>query len=168
MLHAGGKYHAYLLDHTFCLAFPGDGWSSRVLDAVVHGCIPVIVQDESEMFFEGAFAAAGLGFDYADFSVRIAEDGLRSSLVSTLKAIPQSRVAEMRARVLLVRDYFVYKDMRLPDADERRELLKAGHARTRTPSFCSPWRRGARARPRTPPGQPGGVATAQPPAAGAT
>ena len=73
MLHAGGKYHAYLLDHTFCLAFPGDGWSSRVLDAVVHGCIPVIVQDESEMFFEGAFAAAGLGFDYAD-SVRIAED----------------------------------------------------------------------------------------------
>ena len=125
MLHAGGKYHAYLLDHTFCLAFPGDGWSSRVLDAVVHGCIPVIVQDESEMFFEGAFAAAGLGFDYADFSVRIAEDGLRS-LVSTLKAIPQSRVAEMRARVLLVRDYFVYKDMYSPDADERRELLKAG------------------------------------------
>ena len=25
------------------------------------------------MFFEGAFAASGLGFDYDDFSIRIAE-----------------------------------------------------------------------------------------------
>ena len=57
------------------------------------------------------------------------------SLVTTLKAIPQSRVAEMRARVLLVRDYFVYKDMYSPDADERRELLKAGRP-NQTPSFA--------------------------------
>ena len=89
------------------------------------------------MFFEGAVAAAGLGFDYSDFSVRIAEDGLRS-LVTVLKAIPQSRVAEMRARVLLVRDYFVYKDMYSPDADERRELL--GGPPDQDASFCSPWR----------------------------
>ena len=54
--------------HTFCLAFPGDGWSSRVLDAVVHGCVPVVVQDESDMFFEGAFRTAGLPVDYEDFS----------------------------------------------------------------------------------------------------
>lgn len=52
------RYHDELKEHTFCLAFPGDGWSSRVLDAVTHGCIPVVVQDESEMFFEGAFAGA--------------------------------------------------------------------------------------------------------------
>ena len=28
------RYHHELKQHTFCLAFPGDGWSSRVLDAV--------------------------------------------------------------------------------------------------------------------------------------
>ena len=28
------RYHDELKQHTFCLAFPGDGWSSRVLDAV--------------------------------------------------------------------------------------------------------------------------------------
>ena len=38
------RYHEELMEHTFCLAFPGDGWSSRVLDAVVHGCIPVVIQ----------------------------------------------------------------------------------------------------------------------------
>ena len=42
-------------------------------DAVVHGCIPVIVQDSSFMFFEGAFAAAGLNIDFADFSLRLPE-----------------------------------------------------------------------------------------------
>ena len=44
------------------------------------------------MFFEGAFEAAGLGFDYADFSVRIAERDL-PDLVTTLRAIPPARVA---------------------------------------------------------------------------
>jgi hypothetical protein len=34
------QYHKELQQHTFCLAFPGDGWSSRVLDAVTHGCLP--------------------------------------------------------------------------------------------------------------------------------
>ena len=29
-----------------------------MLDAVVHGCIPVVIEDESLMFFEGAFAEA--------------------------------------------------------------------------------------------------------------
>ena len=74
-LHSS-RYHDELMGHTFCLAFPGDGWSSRVLDAVVHGCIPVIVQDMSEMFFEGSFSASGLPIDYANFSVRIAEQDL--------------------------------------------------------------------------------------------
>ena len=62
----------------------GDGWSSRVLDAVVHGCIPVVIQDESEMFFEGAFTASGLPIDYSDFSVRLLEAEL-PDLVTKLK-----------------------------------------------------------------------------------
>ena len=92
-------YHQELMDHTFCLAFPGDGWSSRVLDAVVHGCIPVIIQDESEMFFEGAFAAAGLPIDYDDFSIRLLEAEL-PDLVTRLKAVPPERIARMRRVVV--------------------------------------------------------------------
>ena len=123
------------MGHTFCLAFPGDGWSSRVLDAVVHGCIPVViqvhristptsppptlqtlspcqstctcnmhmhmrmrmrlvVQDESEMFFEGAFRAAGLPVDYDDFSIRVLEADL-PDLVPRLKAVPKPTVRRM-------------------------------------------------------------------------
>ena len=61
----------------------GDGWSSRVLDAAVHGCVPVVLQDESEMFFEGSFAAAGLPFDYANFSLRLPEVELPRLLLAT-------------------------------------------------------------------------------------
>jgi hypothetical protein len=119
------RYHDELMDHTFCLAFPGDGWSSRVLDAVVHGCIPVVVQDQSEMFFEGSFASAGLPLDYANFSVRLLEKDL-PDLVRVLRAVPQPEVLRMRKAVLWLRDYFVYKDMFTPDASERARLLGLG------------------------------------------
>ncbi len=118
-------YHADLRSHTYCLAFPGDGWSSRVLDAVVHGCIPVVVEDSSQMFLEGAFDAAGLSFDYEAFSVRVPEDAI-PTMLSRLDAIPPAKVVEMRRAVLRVRDYFVYKDMYNPDAQDRRVLLREG------------------------------------------
>ena len=123
-LHSA-RYHEELMGHTFCLAFPGDGWSSRVLDAVVHGCIPVVVQDESEMFFEGAFAAAGLPVDYNEFSIRLLESEL-PSLVSVLKAVSEAKARRMRRMVLWLRDYFVYKDMYNPSAKDRADLLSAG------------------------------------------
>jgi hypothetical protein len=152
------RYHDELLRHTFCLAFPGDGWSSRVLDGIIHGCVPVIVevvasyfhllgpraqissrcatplltmprcsnsgvpvptcslhppsptQDESSMFFEGAFALVGLGIDFPDFSVRLPEARLHE-LVDVLLAIPEPEVRRLQANALLVRDYFIYKDM---------------------------------------------------------
>eukprot|EP00966_Prymnesium_polylepis_P141305 3263475-Prymnesium_polylepis.1 len=115
------------MEHTFCVAWPGDGWSSRVLDAVVHGCIPVVIQDESHMFFEGAFAAVGFNFDYEAFSVRIAE-AEQHTMVERLAAIPRRQVARMQRLVLRVRDYFVYKDMYNPDRRDRRALLQAGRS----------------------------------------
>lgn len=124
-----GRYHDELLRHTFCLAFPGDGWSSRVLDGIIHGCVPVIVEDESSMFFEGAFALVGLGIDYPDFSVRLPEARLHE-LVDVLVAIPEHEVRRLQANALLVRDYFVYKDMYNPphrgDRHTRADLLAAG------------------------------------------
>ena len=38
-----GPYSEHLLRSRFCLVLPGDGWSPRAEDAVLHGCIPVVV-----------------------------------------------------------------------------------------------------------------------------
>ena len=39
------KYDEELSTSTFCGVLPGWGWSGRMEDAVLHGCIPVILQD---------------------------------------------------------------------------------------------------------------------------
>ena len=38
------NYGADLSSSTFCGVLPGWGWSGRMEDAVLHGCIPVIMQ----------------------------------------------------------------------------------------------------------------------------
>lgn len=38
-----GDYSELLSSSSFCLVLPGDGWSARMDDATVHGCIPVII-----------------------------------------------------------------------------------------------------------------------------
>ena len=49
----GGAYSRDLARSEFCIVPPGgDGWSSRVDDAVRHGCIPVIIMDNVDMPFE--------------------------------------------------------------------------------------------------------------------
>lgn len=39
------NYRQLLLTSTFCLAPYGHGWGLRLVQAVQHGCIPVVVQD---------------------------------------------------------------------------------------------------------------------------
>jgi len=90
--------------------------------------IPVVVQDESEMFFEGAFTEAGLPLDYANFSLRFGEAEL-PQLVKRLRAISPERILELRRAALWVRDYFVYKDMYNPSASRRADLLATGRQR---------------------------------------
>ena len=120
-------YHKELADSTFCLAFPGDGWSSRVLDGVIHGCVPVIFQDESYMFLQGAFAAVGAGIDYANFSITLPEAEL-PRLLEHLDAVTPAQLAAYQRTLLWVRDYFVYKDLYSPYRFVRRELLGRGRA----------------------------------------
>lgn len=38
-----GDYSELLAASIFCLVLPGDGWSARMDDATLHGCIPVII-----------------------------------------------------------------------------------------------------------------------------
>lgn len=38
------NYHEDLANSIFCGVFPGDGWSGRMEDSILQGCIPVIIQ----------------------------------------------------------------------------------------------------------------------------
>jgi hypothetical protein len=60
-------------------------------DAILHGCIPVIIQDNVHLPFETIL-------DYDSFSVRI-DEGAASHLPHILKAIPKHTVATMQVRV---------------------------------------------------------------------
>lgn len=38
------NYHKDIANSIFCGAFPGDGWSGRMEDSILQGCVPVIIQ----------------------------------------------------------------------------------------------------------------------------
>ena len=86
----------------------GDGWSSRVDDAVRHGCIPVIIMDGVHMPFEGVL-------DYAAFSMRVPERHLEQ-LDALLRAVTPQRQAAMREATRKVWTRFTYASSFLDDA----------------------------------------------------
>lgn len=45
-------YNQLLQNATFCGAMPGDGYSARLEDSIINGCIPVIIQDFVHLAFE--------------------------------------------------------------------------------------------------------------------
>ena len=49
-----------------CRPAAGDGWSPRAEDAVLHGCIPVVIKDDVDEVFASLL-------DWSTFSIRIAE-----------------------------------------------------------------------------------------------
>lgn len=38
------RYHEELASSVFCGVMPGDGWSGRMEDSILQGCIPVVIQ----------------------------------------------------------------------------------------------------------------------------
>lgn len=43
------NYHEDLASSVFCGVMPGDGWSGRMEDSILQGCIPVIIQVNSKL-----------------------------------------------------------------------------------------------------------------------
>ncbi|GJP79128.1 hypothetical protein CLOP_g9378 [Closterium sp. NIES-67] len=95
-----GEYGQQLSSSRFCGVFPGDGFSARMEDAMLHGCIPVIVQDGIWMAFERHL-------NYSEFAVRVAEDEI-PHMVDILRAIPPNRVQELLAGVESVWQRWAY------------------------------------------------------------
>ncbi|OCF32658.1 hypothetical protein I316_05579 [Kwoniella heveanensis BCC8398] len=108
------------------------GWSPRTNDAIFAGCIPVLIAEGSHYPFASFL-------DWSKFSVRVAPTEL-DRIEQILAAIPLSKVEEMQANLVSVREAFMYStDERPEDELDRRgpmffALHEAGlRVRTRYP-----------------------------------
>ncbi|KXZ50749.1 hypothetical protein GPECTOR_15g434 [Gonium pectorale] len=81
-----GDYSAFLARSTFCFVLPGDGWSPRLEDAVLHGCIPVIIMDDVQAVFESIL-------EVSTFTVRLSQRDL-PRVVELLKSLRPEQVAD--------------------------------------------------------------------------
>ena len=116
------KYSQALASANFCFVLPGDGWSARFEDAVLHGCIPVIIQDEVDLPFESIL-------DYAQFSIRIAEADA-SKAPKILKSVAEEEVLRLQQGVVKMQHRFWYGSY-VPYARAEMEIKEDWAARRR-------------------------------------
>lgn len=83
-----GSYREELASAVFCGVFPGDGWSARFEDAVLNGCVPVVVQDDVHVAWEGYL-------DVSALSVRFSRHDI-PTMVARLREMPPERLASLR------------------------------------------------------------------------
>ncbi|KAJ6804787.1 putative arabinosyltransferase ARAD1 [Iris pallida] len=94
----------------FCLSPAGDTPSSaRLFDAIVSGCIPVIVSDELELPFEGIL-------DYRKIALFVSSsDAVQPGwLVNFLKGISSDQIKEMQANLVKYSRHFLYSSPSQP------------------------------------------------------
>ncbi|PSS04560.1 Arabinosyltransferase ARAD1 [Actinidia chinensis var. chinensis] len=88
----------------FCLSPAGDTPSSaRLFDAIVSGCIPVIVSDELELPFEGIL-------DYRKMAMFVSSsDAVQPGwLLTFLRSVSPAQIREMRKQLAKYSMHFVY------------------------------------------------------------
>ncbi|KXZ54698.1 hypothetical protein GPECTOR_4g766 [Gonium pectorale] len=95
-----GSYSEHMARSKFCLVAPGDGWSARAEDAVLHGCVPVVIMDGVAPVFDSLL-------DWSAFSLRVREDALHS-LPAVLEAVGPERLARMQRKLVRVWHRFAY------------------------------------------------------------
>lgn len=58
------NYHEDLASSIFCGVMPGDGWSGRMEDSILQGCIPVIIQVNCTLISANVESGAWLKSDF--------------------------------------------------------------------------------------------------------
>jgi hypothetical protein len=86
-----GSYSQLLARSVFCFVMQGDGWSARFSDAIIHGCIPVIVMDAADPPF-------GAELEWQAISIRIPVADI-PQIPKLLKSISPARVAAMQSAI---------------------------------------------------------------------
>jgi hypothetical protein len=85
---------AHIPTLTPCPYPSGDGWSPRAEDAVLHGCVPVVIMDGVHAVFESIL-------DWGSFSLRVPESQLEQ-LPELLLAVTPERLQAMQAALARV------------------------------------------------------------------
>ncbi|KAJ0973617.1 hypothetical protein J5N97_015582 [Dioscorea zingiberensis] len=112
------NYFDELASSIFCGVLPGDGWSGRMEDSILQGCIPVIIQDGIFLPYENVL-------NYKSFTVRIREDEI-PNLIRILKSINETEIDFMLANVRKVWQRFIYRDSLLLEAQRQKNLFGSG------------------------------------------
>lgn len=107
-----GNYHEDLASSIFCGVFPGDGWSGRMEDSVLHGCIPVIIQDGIFLPYENVL-------NYESFAVRLREDEI-PNLINILRGFNETEIEFKLANVKKIWQRFLYRDSILLEAERQK------------------------------------------------
>ncbi|KAK4798590.1 hypothetical protein SAY86_030916 [Trapa natans] len=106
------NYHEDLASSLFCGVFPGDGWSGRMEDSILQGCIPVVIQDGIYLPYENML-------NYESFAVRISEDDI-PNLVKILRSFNEMEVRFKLANVQKIWQRFLYRDSVLLEAERQK------------------------------------------------
>ncbi len=80
--------------HPYMPAAAGDGFGTRAEEAMLHGCIPVIIMDNVHAVFESIL-------DWDSFSLRVPEN-MTEHLPLALQLVPPDRLARMQRNLQLV------------------------------------------------------------------
>lgn len=111
------NYHEGLASSLFCGVMPGDGWSGRMEDSVLQGCIPVVIQDGIFLPYENVL-------NYESFAVRIREDEI-PNLINILRGINETETEFKLANVKKIWQRFLYRDSILLEAERQKSAF--GH-----------------------------------------
>ena len=84
-------YSYALASSIFCFVLPGDGWSGRMEDSILHGCIPVIIQDNVDVSLESIM-------NVTSFSIRLNQSDI-DRVPEILLAVPPAEVERLQAGV---------------------------------------------------------------------
>ena len=106
-----GRHHLFTHDwmtrSVFCLQPPGDSPTRKSFyDAIIAGCIPAIFKEKYQVKYP--FQS---NIDYSQFTVSIEEDFIvknKTSILTMLKNIPQSKIKQMQISMSKVQQYLQY------------------------------------------------------------
>ncbi|KAL2535080.1 Exostosin family protein [Abeliophyllum distichum] len=108
-------YNEELASSVFCGVMPGDGWSGRMEDSILQGCIPVVIQDGIYLPYENVL-------NYESFAVRIQEDEI-PNLINILRRFNETEVDFKLANVRKMWQRFLYRDSVLLEAERQNATL---------------------------------------------
>ncbi|KAG2491270.1 hypothetical protein HYH03_010277 [Edaphochlamys debaryana] len=96
-----GGYSEHLARSLFCLVVPGDGWSARAEDAILHGCIPLVIMDGVHAAFESII-------EWDAFALRVREEAVNEDLPKFLLSFSREQLERMQRRLATVWHRFAY------------------------------------------------------------